>query len=329
MSTFTSEGIMGKRFLAALSLTLLGLVAVSCSGGDSDQAGGADTGRVREAEANAEAPVPALAQDEDSSGGSAATDSYGDGGGGSGGGDAGSTGDVYGGGPSTRGAGLPDLGLSVIKSATVTLEVEEDELQETLQNATSSAEKYGGFVVSTSVSEDEDDPTGSIVVRVPAPRFGDALADLESLGTVASETVSGQDVTQEFIDLEARLRNYTAQETVLLRLMDRAQSVSDTIRVQNELQRVQLEIERLRGRITYLEDQTSMSTIELRVGEEGAVGAPPGEFEKAWERAKDGMVAVITGLIASLGVIVPLAALAMIVVFAFVRLRPKVGSHGA
>ena len=282
-------------------------------------------GRIAE-EAEREAPV-AAAQDDALSDGSAADSSYG-GGGGSGASAGSGSGDIYGE-PSTRGPGLPDLGLSVIKSATVTLEVEEDELQETLQNATSSAEKYGGFVVSTSVSEDEDNPTGSIVVRVPAPRFGDALADLESLGNVASETVSGQDVTQEFIDLEARLRNYSAQESVLLRLMDRAQSVSDTIRVQNELQRVQLEIERLRGRITYLEDQTSMSTIELRVGEEGAVGAPPGEFEKAWDRAKDGMVAVITGLIASLGVIVPLAVLAMIVVFVFVRVRPKVGSHGA
>lgn len=246
------------------------------------------------------------------------------------GGSSGGTGtDIYQGAPDSRDAGLPDLGLSVIKTATVTLEVKDDELQETLRNATSSAEKYGGFVVSTSVSDDEENPTGSIVVRVPAERFGDALADLESLGDVASESVSGQDVTQEFIDLQARLRNYVAQEAVLLKLMDEAQSVSDTIRVQNELQRVQLEIERLRGRITYLEDQTAMSTIELRVAEEGAVGAPPGDFEKAWGRAKDGLVAVIAGLIASLGVILPIALLSLLVIYAFVRIRPKLGSHGA
>ena len=249
---------------------------------------------------------------------------------GSGGGsNSGSGGDIYQGAPDSRDPGLPDLGLSVIKTATVTLEVKDDELQETLQNATSSAEKYGGFVVSTSVSDDEQNPTGSIVVRVPAERFGDALADLESLGDVASESVSGQDVTQEFIDLQARLRNYVAQEAVLLKLMDEAQSVSDTIRVQNELQRVQLEIERLRGRITFLEDQTAMSTIELRVAEEGSVGAPPGEFEKAWERAKDGLVAVVAGLIASLGVIIPIGLLTLLVIYAFVRIKPKLGSHGA
>lgn len=265
----------------------------------------------------------------DGSSGYTADSAASSGGGSSTGSDQGTGGSIYEGAPDSRDPGLPDLGLSVIKTATVTLEVKDDELQETLQNATSSAEKYGGFVVSTSVSDDEEDPTGAIVVRVPAERFGDALADLESLGDVSSESVSGQDVTQEFIDLQARLRNYVAQEAVLLKLMDEAQSVSDTIRVQNELQRVQLEVERLRGRITYLDDQTAMSTIELRVAEEGAVGAAPGDFEKAWERAKDGLVAVLAGLIASLGVIIPIALLSLLVIYAFVRIRPKLGSHGA
>lgn len=309
---------MGKRSIAALSLTLMAIIAVSCSGSDSES--GATVGsREVEQGSGDERRAPAALSD------GAAGVAYDSGAGGSGGG----SNSAGGGSDRATDSGLPDLGLSVIKTATVTLEVDDDKLQETLQNATSSAEKYGGFVVSTSVTDDEDNPTGSIVVRIPASRFGDALADLESLGKVASESVSGDDVSQEFIDLQARLRNYTAQEAVLLKLMERAATVTDTIRVQNELQRVQLEIERLRGRITYLEDQTAMSTIELRVAEEGAVGAPPGEFEKAWERAKDGLVAVVAGLIASLGVIVPIGLLTFFAIFVFVRLRPKVGSHDA
>lgn len=318
---------MKKRFLAALSLTAIAILAAACSAGSDtseDIAAGSAGRRAPEAD------VRALTSEEglmaDTASGTVASSNGGGGGSGYTGGDSGG---IYGSRPPARAPGVPDLGLSVIKSATVTLDVGDDDLQETLQNATSTADKYGGFVVSTSISEDEDDPRGSIVVRVPAERFTDALADLESLGRVASESVSGQDVTQEFIDLQARLRNYVAQETVLLRLMDRAQSVTDTIRVQNELQRVQLEIERLRGRITYLEDQTAMSTIELRVAEEGAVTSPPGEFEKAWGRAKDGLVAVVTGLIASLGVIVPIALLAALAIFIFTRVRPRVGSHGA
>ena len=307
---------MKKRLLAALSLMLIAMFVGACSGADEAQMGGADT-----AERSAERGPAALTAEKDS-GMSASYDSasvepaVADAGG------SGSTGDSLD--PSQRSADLPNLGLSIIKTATVSLEVPDGDLQETLQNASSTAEKYGGFVVTTRITDSKEDPTGALVARVPATRFGDALSDLQDLGKVRSESVSGQDVTQEFIDLQARLRNFVAQEEVLLRLMKEAQNVTDTIRVQNELQRVQLEVERLRGRITYLEDQTALSTIELRVAEEGAAASAPGEFEKAWERAKDGLVAVIAGLISSLGVVVPIALLALLVVFVVSRFRPRV-----
>ncbi len=305
-----------KRLVVALSLMLLATAGIACAGSDEGAStaargtdGGGDTmerGRVPAVESKEFA-----AYDSDTAAIGESTQT-------------GAGGTVYDTSqPHSRDPGLPDIGPSVIKTATVELEVKDDELQETIQNATSTAEKYGGFVVSTSVTDDEEHPTGSIVVRIPATRFGDALGDLESLGNVNSESVSGQDVSQEFIDLEARLRNYIAQETVMLRLMESAQTVTDTIRVQNELQRVQLEIERLRGRLNYLEDQTAMSTIELRIVEEGAITEPPGEFEKAWERAKDALVAVTAGLISSLGVIVPLAVLAFLGVFVWGRVRPR------
>lgn len=217
--------------------------------------------------------------------------------------------------------GTPDVGPSVIKTATVDIEVEEDSFRDAVRDGIATAERYGGFVVTTAV-EDEDRGRGSIIIRVPSVRFGDALSDLEDLGDVTSETVSGQDVGQEFVDLQARLRNYTAQEVVLLRLMDRAATVVDTIRVQGELQGVQLEIERLRGRIRYLDDQTSLGTIEVRIAEIGAAPQASGELGKAWERAKDGFIAVVAGLIASLGVVVPIALLIGLVVLV-VRLRPR------
>ena len=309
-----------KRLFAALSLMLIATAGIACSGSDSGgeaiSADAPDEGRAPGVSFE-EAPMPASNEQGeivDAQGSTTATGSLGSGGGGD---------DHDSSGGANRATGLPDIGPRVIKTATVGLEVKEDNLQETLQTATSAAEKYGGFVVSTSVSDDDEHPTGAIVVRVPASRFGDALADLEGLGKVTGETVSGQDVSQEYIDLDARLRNYMAQEVVLLRLMERATSVLDTIRVQNELQRVQLEVERLRGRLNYLDDQTAMSTIELRIAEEGAIVAPPGEFEKAWQRAQDGLVAVIAGIISSLGVIVPIGLLALIVVFVVGRLRPR------
>ena len=222
--------------------------------------------------------------------------------------------------PAKRGS-IPDAGPSVIKTARLELEVGEAKFRDAVRDGIATAERYGGYVLTTSV-EDEEEGRGSIVLRVPAASFGRALTDLEQLGDVNNEIVSGQDVGQEFVDLQARLRNYTAQEAVLLKLMERSQSVTDTIRVQGELGQVQLEIERLRGRIRYLEDQTSMGTIEVRFAEVFAAPKKLGELGKAWERAQDGFIAVIAGIIASLGVVVPLVILIGIVVFLF-RLRPR------
>ncbi len=220
---------------------------------------------------------------------------------------------------------VPDIGPSVIKTARLEVEVAKDSFRDAIQEGIAAAERYGGFVVQTSI-DDEARGVGTIVIRVPAERFGDALSDIEDLGDVQNETVSGRDVGQEFVDLQARLRNFTAQEAVLLRLMARAETVVDTIRVQSELQIVQLEIERLRGRIRFLEDQTSLGTIEVRVIEAGVVPNEVGEIGRAWERAKDGFIAVVAGLITSLGVIVPLAILIALIVLVVTRLRPRLTS---
>ncbi len=115
------------------------------------------------------------------------------------------------------------------------------------------------------------------------------------------------------MDLEARLRNLEAQEEVLLRLMERAQTVSDTIKVQRELSGIQLEIERIIGRLNFLEDRTSFGTISVALVEHGVAPEPTtGIIQRGWERAKDAFLAIVSGLIASLGVVVPLLALGLV-----------------
>ena len=223
---------------------------------------------------------------------------------------------------STPRPGLPTVTPNVIKTARLQLEVKEGKLQESVQAGVAVAERYGGFVVSTALDE-EKASYGTVVVRVPAERFGQALEELKELGDVEGQSVSGQDVTQEFVDLEARLRNFSAQEAVLLRLMDRSRTVADTIRVQRELQGVQLEIERIRGRLRYLRDQTSMATIELNVREVGAAPGPDTMLERAWKRALRLSLSVVSAVIVGAGFVVPVAALGALVLFLFARLRPR------
>ena len=218
---------------------------------------------------------------------------------------------------------VPAVGPSVIKTADLSVEVERDALGGALDAATSVAARYGGFVVS-STTGGEEGRTGSLTLRVPSDRFEAALADLAGLGEVNRRRVAGQDVGQEFVDLEARLRNFEAQEAVLLRLFDDAVSIGDTIRVQNELSGVRLRIEEIQGRLRYLRDQTSFGTITVALAEEGADA--PGTFDRAVDGAVDGFLAVAAGLVVALGYMLPLALLGGLGLMAIRRWRPRPAS---
>jgi hypothetical protein len=298
---------MGKAGWFVAVLAALGLLGAACSGGGGDQgAKSAEGARQIGAPERAE-PGPALEPatvEEDAA-------------------VVGTTGAAGGAGQAPAPAvGLPEIGPSVIKTAELSLELARDGFRAGFQAAIDVAGEHGGYVLSTTTAGDEA-RSGSLVMRVPADRFEEALADLKDVAVaVTSETVRGEDVTQEFIDLEARLRNLRAQEAALLRLMDRAQTVTDTIRVQNQLTGVQLDIERIRGRLRYLQDQTSMSTISVALRERGA--RPPGRTSvigEAWERALEVALSIVAAVIVGVGVAVPVALLALLVLLALRLLR--------
>lgn len=283
---------MDKKVLA-VAIVLVAVVAGACSSDEGDaESGGADVAAAQVAERGSEG----------------------------GGGDGLAVGDSD---TATQDAYLtsaePDR---VIKTATLELEVDDGRLGSVLREGRVIAEAAGGFLLSTSV-EGVERQRGDFAIRVPAGEFEETLSALEELGTVTRENVDGQDVSQEFVDLEARLRNATAQEEVLFRLYDRSTSIADTIRVQRELEDVQLEIERLRGRLRYLSDRTDLSTISVSVREAGTVAAGAGPFEKAWDKAKDTFVAVVSGAIVGAGFLLPLLGFALLAYVAFRLLRPR------
>lgn len=156
----------------------------------------------------------------------------------------------------------------IIRNATLTLEVEQP--AKALQRVASIAESRGGFVV-TSDSRQQTGARGerayeiiTVELRVPAPQFDATLADIRAAGgSVTAQKITGKDVTEEYIDLEARLRTQRALEDQLLEIMKRAQRVEDAISVQRELTNVRTEIERVEGRRRFLENQSSLSTISV------------------------------------------------------------------
>lgn len=155
----------------------------------------------------------------------------------------------------------------IIRDADINLEVAAP--AEGQRKLAAIAEAHGGFVV-TSESKLQDyaardsQPVEIVTVqlRVPASRFDAALAEIRAVGTrVRAEKQTGKDVTEEFIDLDARLRTQRALEAQFLEIMKRADKVSDALEVQTQLATVRNEIERVEGRRRFLENQAALSTI--------------------------------------------------------------------
>lgn len=156
----------------------------------------------------------------------------------------------------------------IVRSADLTLEAESP--QTSIQKITSIAEGSGGFVVESQESSSDVKTTEHDVVaatvRVPADKFNDVLkAVRETASRVIVENVKGEDVTEEFIDIEARLKAEKALETQFLEIMKRANSVTDALEVQRELADVRGEIEKIEGRKRFLENQSSLSTIKIKL----------------------------------------------------------------
>lgn len=154
----------------------------------------------------------------------------------------------------------------IIRDANLTIET--DSPTDGLRRITSIAETNGGFIVTSdfkhtdAVAQARPTQTVTVVARVPASRFDSALDQIHGVASrVISEKVSGQDVSEEYLDLEARLRTKKALEAQFLDIMKQARKVSDDLEVQSQLGDVRTEIERLEGRRRFLENQAALSTI--------------------------------------------------------------------
>lgn len=166
----------------------------------------------------------------------------------------------------------------LIKTADLSLAV--DGVDSKVQEAVTMATGRGGFVQSSTVMEDDNgQKTGYVVVRVPVATFEDTVNDLKALAiTVERESINGQDVTENYTDIEARLRSAQAQEDQYLQILNRATTVQDILSVQQYLQSIRYEIESLEGQLKSLGNQTEYSTISVTMHEETRLEIPANKF---------------------------------------------------
>jgi hypothetical protein len=218
---------------------------------------------------------------------------------------------------------IPPATSKVIKNASLEIRVRKGSFEREFGRATAVAEQFGGFVSNSSVTEtDRNISSGTLTVRVPSNQFQAALRRFQGLGKVTNEEQSGQDVTKEFVDLEARLRHAKTEEAFFLRLLDQSRSISDMIQVQSQLSAVQLRIEEIQGQLNYLNDQTSFSTITARIYEPGApAGGRPVGLTRAWQEATQAFQSVLAGFVVAMGWLAPFALFGLVayVVYRVVR----------
>lgn len=194
------------------------------------------------------------------------------------------------------------MNRKIIRNAELYLEIRDP--AEGQRKITSIAESLGGFVVtSESKQSDTQDPTKkelevNLVVRIPALQYNSALEQIRAVGNrVIQEKTTGQDVTEDFIDLEARIKTQKALELQFLEIMKQANKVGDALEIQRQIAEVRTEIEKLEGRKRFLENRASLSTITVSLRTPAAIAVNTAGFGRNVKIAVSDSFAIATAIV--------------------------------
>jgi hypothetical protein len=194
------------------------------------------------------------------------------------------------------------LDRKIVRDASLTIEVAST--IEAQQRVTSIAETLGGFVVTSEAKQRQDAEPAKrtldikLVIRVPSAQFNSALEQIEKLATNLPErNVTGQDVTEEFIDLEARTKTQKALELQFLDIMKQAKKVEDALEVQRQIADVRTEIEKLEGRKRFLESKSTLSTIAVNIHTPTPIVVSASGFGHTMREALSDSIDLATGIV--------------------------------
>lgn len=206
------------------------------------------------------------------------------------------------------------------------LQVEVERIDPALEALRAHVAAVGGYVAgeSSSARSGGRARVASMTLRVPAARLDETVAKVRTLGQELSLTITAEDITEQYFDLEIRLRTQRDLETRLRQLLDRPSNrLTDLLEIEREVARVRGEIDQMEGRKRYWDNQVGCSTLTVNLvepapmvaGEQGGVWQT---LKRALGEAGDNFVLTIAGIIAATGALVPLA-LALLVAFFVLR----------
>lgn len=181
--------------------------------------------------------------------------------------------------PETAGDTAATASPRIIKTGNLSLEVES--ARDTAGKVADVATSRAGFVDNSNVVEGSNGVvTGYITIRVPSDKFDESMTALRALAIrISSESTNGQDVTEQYTDLEARLKSAQAEEAQYLLILQKATTVQDILSVQSYLSNVRSQIESLQGQIKYLGNKTEYSTISVTLTEQAGLQVPSQKFD--------------------------------------------------
>ena len=217
----------------------------------------------------------------------------------------------------------------IIRTAHLALKVEETE--RALAQIKAITTSLGGYVADSNVWRSDEKLQGTVTIRVPAESFDTALEQITGLALeVERESLSGQDVTEEYTDLGARLRNLEATEKELLELLtevrEKTRKAEDVLAVHRELTSIRGQIEQVKGRMQYLERMTALATITVELIPKEAIvrtgWAPSGTLQDALRglvRALQSLTDVTIWVVVFILPIALLVLLPFLVIFLFWR----------
>ena len=215
----------------------------------------------------------------------------------------------------------------IIRTASLTVEVKE--VAKALDDARATAENAGGYVGNETTTRDgRGHERTRVVLRVPTERYDQVLADLEGAGKVVERTAKAQDVTDQVVDVESRVKSQRASVARVRELMDKATKLSDVVALEGELSSRQADLESLLAQQASLKDRTSLATITLSLSETPVKKAEkkdedPG-FLDALQGGWDVLVTMVRWLALAIGALLPFAAVLALIVLVWMRVvRPR------
>jgi len=183
----------------------------------------------------------------------------------------------------------------VIMNANLTLEVKD--FPAASSQIAAIARRHGGYVAHSQIYlPTEGKQSGTVTIKVPQEKYGEALEQIKKLGKVVDLEESAEDVTEKFIDMDARLRNLKVEEERVLAILQRAGRLRDVLLVEERLSSVREKIETLEGQFRYLKFQIAMATIKVNLHERASVMHIPKSRWVWWNHVKGGWHAVVVTL---------------------------------